>query len=76
MSLKAILLENQRKTVSQPMFPYYVIERLCACAEGYFCLKIDTISRSNSSIFFEKLAHSPKLCMAQQRGRSPFTLTS
>jgi hypothetical protein len=35
-------LENYWRTKSQPMFLYRVLERLCACAEGYFCLKVES----------------------------------
>jgi hypothetical protein len=40
-------LENKRRTESQPMFLYRVLEWLCVCAEGYFCLKDESILRSD-----------------------------
>jgi hypothetical protein len=29
------------------MFLYCVLERLCACADGYFCLKVESILRAD-----------------------------
>jgi hypothetical protein len=37
--------EAKWRTESQPMFLYRVLERLCACADGYFWLKVESFLR-------------------------------
>jgi hypothetical protein len=49
-------IENWWRTESQAMFLYRVSERLCACAEGYFCLKVEPLLRSyGTSVSFWRL---------------------
>jgi hypothetical protein len=48
-------LVNWWRTESQPMFLCRVLQRLCACADEYFCLMAETILRSDSTYTYTDL---------------------
>lgn len=47
-------IESYGKTESHSMFLYRVFERLCACADGYLCLKVESVLYSDSTMCLEQ----------------------
>jgi hypothetical protein len=53
------------RTKSHLMSLYRVLERLCACADGYFCLKVESNStQTDNSLTFFVLSIHPFLRLA------------